>query len=134
MQGRIIRLEKDERLQQNLFKAADEWRESHLIKNQSPPTDASRACASYLLDRFAVGNDAIRAATVQEDALITEYEKSVEVLRMAEANTQLLRNQLIKQIGHFGGLERSSGGYAMLLRSKHQMIIQLKKGNNQNAA
>ena len=127
MKARIIRIEKDERLQQNLFRSAEDWRERHLIKNQCPPIDASRACASFLLDRFAIGNDAVRPATQQEEGLIVDYEKSLEEYRMAEAKVQLLKNQIIKQIGHFGGLERPSGHQALLHRSRHQMILQLKK-------
>ena len=109
MQARIIRIEKDDRLQQNLFRSAEDWRERHLIKNQCPPIDASRACASFLLDRFAIGNDALRPATNKEEELIVDYEKSLEEYRMAEAKVQLLKNQIIKQIGHFGGLKRPNG-------------------------
>ena len=134
MQGRIIRIEKDERLQQNLFRSAEQWRENHLVKNQCPPIDASRACASFLLDRFAVGNDALRPATIQEESLIVDYEKSLEEFRMAEAKVQLLKNQLIKQVGHFGGLERPTGGQALLHRSRHQIVLQLRKRTRSNVA
>jgi hypothetical protein len=53
---------------------------------------------------------------------------------MAEAKVQLLKNQIIKQIGHFGGLERPNGHQALLHRSRHQMILQLKKGKHSNVA
>ena len=91
MQARIIRIEKDDRLQQNLFRSAEDWRERHLIKNNCPPVDASRACASFLLDRFAIGNDAIRPATNQEESLLVDYEKSLEEYRMAEAQSPTVK-------------------------------------------
>lgn len=129
MTSRIIRIEQDERLQSNLFRTAQQWREQHLIVNHCPPIDASRACASFLLDRFAIGNDALRPATAQEDAVIEDYQNSLEELRMAEAKVQLLKNQLIKQVGHFGGLERPNGGVALMHRGRNQMILQIKKAS-----
>ncbi len=134
MKARIIRIQKDDRLQKNLFRSTEQWREEHLVKNICPPIDASRACASFLLDRFAVGNDSTRPATAQEETLLVDYEKSLEEFRMAEAKVQLLKNQLIKQIGHFGVLDRPSGGQALLHRSRHQMIVQLRKGPRSNVA
>lgn len=59
---KIICIEKHERLQQNLFQSADDWRAGHLIKDKCPQVDASRDCTSFLLNRFLTGSDAIRPA------------------------------------------------------------------------
>jgi hypothetical protein len=53
----------------------------------------------------------------------------LEELRMAEAKVQLLKNELIKQVGHFGGLQRPNGGVALMHRGRNQMILQIKKAS-----
>ena len=106
MQARIIRIEKDDRLQQNLFRSAEDWRERHLIKNNCPPVDASESLCLISTGSFSRLEMMPFVQPLTRRGLIVDYEKSLEEYRMAEAKVQLLKNQLIKQIGHFGGLER----------------------------
>ena len=129
LEMRIIRILKDEKLQRNLFRATQAWREHHLVHKQIPDIDGSKACASFLLDRFAYGTTELRTATPEEENVLEQYSDTMFQMRELEARQQLLRNELIRQIGHFGGLERSDGGVAIVARNPNGLQLQLKKAS-----
>ena len=124
---RIIRIHQDQRMQDNLFQAAKAWRENHLHNNRPPIIDGSRSCTSYLMDRFAFGSEELREATKKEERILEQYEEINDQLRELQAKKQLLQNELFRQIGHFGGLQRKDGHAALLLRNHNGLALKLKK-------
>ena len=125
---RIIRIMADDRLQQNLWKSAKAWRENHLLNNVTPNVDSSRACTSYLMERFSHGTDAFREATEKEEVVLKQYEDVGEQLRELQARQQLLRNELFKHIGHFAGLKRKEGT-AVLHRGRNGLQLRFRRAS-----
>ena len=129
IETRIIRIHSDQRMQENLFQAAKAWRENHLHNNRPPIIDGSRSCTSYLMDRFAFGSEELREATKKEEQILEQYEDVNQQLRELQAKKQLLQNELFRQIGHFGGLQRKDGQAALLLRNHNGLSLQLKRAS-----
>ena len=120
---RIIRIYKDENLQNNLYTASKNWRTTYLLQRQIPAIDGSRSCTSFLMERFAYGTNFTRKANDKEDKIITEYADLLQQMRELEAKQQLLQNQLIKQIGDFGGIEASNGNSVVVSRKNQSLHL-----------
>lgn len=115
---RIIRIYPDLDMQKGIERAVSAWRENHLVQGEAPAIDSSRACTTFLMEKYRYSGDKIRKATDEEEQLLGRYNEVNQQLQDLQLEQRKLRNQLFSQIAHDKGVHCQDGSRAVISKSR----------------
>lgn len=106
---RIYTIERDGGIEAALLEEGERFWRQHIEPRVAPPMGNSPAVAEYLKSRFPRNLSAIRQATPEELALISEYLPVRADLKALEARAEAMENQIKASIGDSEGLSIEGG-------------------------
>jgi putative phage-type endonuclease len=106
---RIFTIERDRELEQSLLVSADSWWTAHIEHRVPPAIDGGEGSSEYLKAKFPRNRAALREATEDEIALLTEYRATLIDLDRAEQHRDKLQNFVKMRIAEAEGLKWDGG-------------------------
>lgn len=97
------------------------WRE-HVEKQIPPPADGSESHAEWLTRRFPRSTGEMLAATADDVDLLIQLRKAQEEAKSAEANLEIVKQQLKERIGDARGIEAQGIGRVTWANNKDSHV------------
>jgi len=108
LEYRIVRVERDDSIQQRILDKINDWREVHLIGGEPPPFTSSKMCRAWSQRKSVAPQKTVEIATEREARLIRKLHEARKMKRQAEREAAAAANELAALVGEDYGRRISS--------------------------
>jgi len=96
---RIIRVDHDPELFEQMVTAAVEWWQRHVVGRVEPEPDGTESYRRHLAEKFPIESGETLVATAEQQLLADELRQATVATKAAEAHEKALRNRLAAAMG-----------------------------------